>query len=143
MELPTVWENRVRFEETDLQGVVFYGNYVTYQDETVSQFFREIGYGYSEFGERGWDIHTVNVDIDFVGQAGFGDALVHGMRVERIGDSSLTFAYACRRGEDGDLIAEGSVTHVAVDHDTGEPTRVPEPFREAVRAFQGDPPEEP
>ena len=35
MDLRRVWENRVRFEETDLQGVVFYGNYVTYQDETV------------------------------------------------------------------------------------------------------------
>jgi acyl-CoA thioesterase FadM len=40
------------------------------------------------------------------------------------------------------VLAEGTVTHVAVD-ENGETVRVPEPFREAVRAFQAEPPEEP
>ena len=31
-----VWRNVVRAAETDLQGVVFYGEYVTYQDETAT-----------------------------------------------------------------------------------------------------------
>jgi acyl-CoA thioester hydrolase len=30
-----VWETRVRFTETDAQGVVFFGEYLTYLDETV------------------------------------------------------------------------------------------------------------
>jgi acyl-CoA thioester hydrolase len=41
-----VWTNRVRAAETDLQQVVFYGEYVTYQDETATEFLREIGYPY-------------------------------------------------------------------------------------------------
>lgn len=141
-ELPVVWENRVRFEETDMQGVVFYGNYVTFQDETASAYFRTIGYSYGDIAAAGWDIHVVNVDLDYRGQATFEDELVHGFRVVTIGESSMTSEYAARRADDDELIAEGTVTHVAVDAETGEPTRVPDEFREAVVAFQERPPEQ-
>jgi len=140
-DLPTVWENRVRFEETDKQDVVFYGNYVTYQDETLSQFFRDIGYSYAEIEAAGWDIHVVNVDMDYRGQATFGDELVHGLRVATIGDASMTSEYVARRADTGAVVAEGTVTHVAVDAETGDPTRIPDEFRDAVRAFQEQPPE--
>jgi acyl-CoA thioester hydrolase len=141
MELPQIWENRVRFEETDRQGIVFYGNYVTFQDETVTQFFRETGFDYTDRHQE-WDVHVVNVDLDYRGQADVGDVLVHGARVDSFGGSSMTFDYAARRADDGSLLVEGSVTHVAVDGETGEPTRIPENFREAVREFQDEPPHE-
>jgi acyl-CoA thioester hydrolase len=142
-ELPVIWENRVRFEETDMQGVVFYGNYVTYQDETASEFFRQVGYSYQRIEAAGWDIHVVNVDLDYRGQATFEDELVHGFRVETIGESSMTSTYRARRADDGTVLAEGSVTHVAVDGSTGEATRVPDEYREAVTDFQDEPPTEP
>lgn len=135
-----VFENRVRFEETDLQGVVFYGNYVTYQDETFSAFIEGAGYGYDRLSKAGWDVHAVGVDLDFHAGATFGDELVHGMYAERFGDSSMTFAYQGRRTEDEVTVVSGSVTHVAVD-ESGEPTRVPEEFREAIIAFQDELPE--
>jgi acyl-CoA thioester hydrolase len=141
MDLPTIWENRVRFEETDMQGVVFYANYVTFQDETTSQFFRDIGYSYAQIEETGWDIHVVNVDMDYRGQATFGDELVHGFRVSTIGESSMTSEYVAHHADSGDLLAEGTVTHVAVDSTTREATRIPDEFREAVSEFQDDPPD--
>ena len=140
-DLPTIWENRIRFEETDMQGVVFYANYVTFQDETTSQFFREIGYGYDEIEDAGWDVHVVNIDLDYRGQAGFGDELEHGYRVATIGEASMTSEYVGRLKDDGTVLTEGTVTHVAVDGETGEPTRIPDAFREAVREFQAEPPE--
>ncbi|MFD1587711.1 acyl-CoA thioesterase [Halorientalis brevis] len=141
-ELPVVWENRVRFEETDMQGVVFYGNYVTFQDEASSAYFRAIDYSYGAIAEAGWDIHVVNVDLDYRGQATFEDELVHGFRVATIGESSMTSEYAAWRPADDELLAEGTVTHVAVDGETGDPTRVPDEFREAVIDFQERPPEQ-
>ena len=141
MDVPVVWENRVRFEETDMQGVVFYANYVTFQDETFSAFLREVGYSYEAVEDAGWDMHVVNVDMDYRGQATFADELVHGYRIERIGESSMTGEYVARRADDGELLAEGTVTHVAVDGETDDPTRIPEDFREAVADFQEAPPE--
>jgi len=141
MDLPRVWENRVRFEETDRQGIVFYGNYVTFQDETVTQFFRETGFDYTSRHQE-WDVHVVNIELNYHGQADVGDDLVHGARVGAFGTSSITFEYAAHRVVDGSLLVDGTVTHVAVDPETGEPVRVPDDFRETVRGFQDEPPRE-
>lgn len=139
-ELHYLWENQVRFEETDSQGVVFYGNYVTYQDETFSEFLRQVGYDYHALEDEGWDIHVVHVDLDYRAPATFDDWLVNGIRIDGIRNSSIDFEYACRQRDDGTLVADGSLTHVAVDAETGESTRVPDEFREAVATYQSTPP---
>ncbi|WP_338727537.1 thioesterase family protein [Haladaptatus sp. DJG-WS-42] len=136
-----VFENRVRFAETDMQGIVFYGNYVTFQDETFNAFLRKFDYGYDTFEARGWDVHVVHVDLDYHASAEFDDVLVNAMRAETIGTKSLTFAYRARRKADDALLASGHVTYVAVDTETGEPCRVPDDFREALLKFQETPPE--
>lgn len=140
-DLEYVWENRVRYEETDAQQIVFYGNYVTYQDETFSEFLRQIGYPFQELEAAGFDLHVVHADLDYHAVAGFDDWLVNGIRVEEIGESSIDFSYACRRRDDDTVIATGGLTHVAVDAETREPTRVPDDFREVVVAFQDVPPD--
>lgn len=137
---PVIWENRVRYEETDRQDVVFYSNYVVFQDETFSQYLREIGYDYDDVERAGWDIHVVNIDVDYRGQATFDDELLHRFRVAELGESSMTSQYAAFRADDGALLVEGTVTHVAVDAETDEPTRIPDAFRTAVAEFQADPP---
>ncbi|MCY4730875.1 acyl-CoA thioesterase [Natronomonas gomsonensis] len=133
-----VFENTVRFEETDAQGIVFYGNYVTFQDETVTAYLSAVGYPYEELEAADWDVHVVHVDLDYRKPAEFADTLQNAIRVDAITESSIEFDYECRR--DGEVLAEGSVVHVAVD-ESGAPTRVPEEFRDAVVAFQEDPPD--
>lgn len=137
----TVFENQVRFEETDMQGIVFYGNYATYQDETVSEFMRQIGYGYGQVEARNWDIHVVSLELNYHGQATFDDWLVNGLRVDRIGTSSIAFSYACWDRETDERLADGSLTHVAVGAD-GSPIEVPRAYREAVVEFQTVPPDD-
>lgn len=134
-----VWETRVRFAETDAQGIVFYGDYVTYQDETFSQYLREIGYPWTDIESEDWDLHVVHVDLDYRAPARFGDELTCAFRTEAIRESSMEFAWRCRRTDDGSRVAEGGLTHVAVRD--GDPCRVPERFREAVLAYQDVPPD--
>jgi acyl-CoA thioester hydrolase len=134
------FENTVRFAETDAQGIVFYGTYVTYQDETFTEYMEAVGFPYDQLRGRAWDVHVVNLELDFRSQAEFRDRLVNAMRIDAIGESSLAFDYRCRHADDETVIVEGSVTHVAVEDD-GSPTRVPDAFRDAVVAFQDDPPD--
>ncbi|WP_137289793.1 acyl-CoA thioesterase [Natronorubrum halophilum] len=136
-EFQPVFENRVRFAETDQQGIVFYGEYFTFQDETVSQFFREIDYSYERMAADGWQVHVVNAELNYRDAAEFGDVLVNELRVAEMGTASIAFEYRVKRSADGRLLADGSVTQVAVDLETEEPIAVPEEFREAVAAFQG------
>ncbi|WP_265110445.1 acyl-CoA thioesterase [Halosolutus halophilus] len=132
-----VFENRVRFAETDQQGIVFYGEYFTFQDETVSEFFREIGYTFQDMVDRGWQTHVANTELNYYEAAEFGDVVVNEMRVVEFGTASFTSEYRARRRDDGQLLADGTVTHVAVDLETEETTRVPDAFRDAVAEFQG------
>jgi acyl-CoA thioester hydrolase len=134
-----VWENRVRYAETDAQGIVFYGEYVTFQDETFSEFLRTIRFPYDELEASGVDLHVVHTELDYHSFAEFDDELRNGLRVAAVRDSSADFEWVCRQADDDRLVASGEITHVAVGEDG--PTRVPDDFREAVVAFQDEPPE--
>ena len=134
-----VYENTVRFEETDAQGVVFYGNYVTYQDETFTAYLAAIGLEYETIMAEDWDFRVVNVELNYRGSAKFPDRLENAMRVVAINESSIEFDYECRRGADGELLADGSVTYVVVSD--GTPRRVPDDVRDAVVEFQDTPPD--
>ena len=129
-----VWETTVRFAETDAQGVVFFGEYLTYLDETVVAYLEAADYPYGRFLEEGWETHVVNVDVDYHGTATFPEELTCGLYVDAIRNSSLTFEWRCRRGED--TVASGRATHVAVDAEGEGTVRVPDSFRDAVVAFQ-------
>lgn len=129
-----VWETRVRFAETDAQGVVFFGEYLTYLDETFAAYLEAADYPYEQFTEEGWETHVVNVDVDYHGTAGFPDDLTCGIYVDAIRNSSLTFEWRCRRGEE--TVTSGTITHVAVDAEGEGTVRVPDSLRDAVVAFQ-------
>jgi acyl-CoA thioester hydrolase len=134
-----VYENRVRYAETDAQGIVFYGEYVTFQDETFSEFLRRLEFPYAELEERGLDFHVVHTELDYHSFAEFDDVLRNGFRVAAIRESSADFEWVCRQAADDRIVASGAITHVAVGDDG--PTRVPDDFREAVLAFQDEPPD--
>ncbi|MFB6207230.1 MAG: acyl-CoA thioesterase [Haloglomus sp.] len=134
-----VWENQVRYAETDAQSVVFYGEYVTYQDETFTEFLRTVDYPYHELEASGIDFHVVHTELDYHSFAQFDDELRNGFRVAAIRDSSADFEWICRQATDDRIVASGELTHVAVDEDG--PTRVSDEFRDAVVAFQDEPPE--
>lgn len=140
-ELPTVFENRVRFDETDLQGIVYYGEYFTFMDEALTEFFRRVGHGYPEIADRGWTTHIVHAELDYEATATLGDVLENGFRVAGFGRSSITGEYEARKRETGERVAAGEVVHVAVDVETDEPIPVPEAFRDAVADHQDVPPE--
>ena len=138
---PTILENRVRFAETDQQGIVFYGTFFTYQDETLNQFLREIDYRYHRMREHGFTTHIVHAELDYRHPARFEDVLLNTMRVRRIGGSSFEVDYHARRKEDDQPIVDGGAVHVTADVETGEAVSVPDDFRDAIIAFQDDPPE--
>ncbi len=131
-----VFENRVRVAETDRAGIVFYGEYVTFQDEAVSAYRREMGFDSAHAEAAGWSTRVVSTTVDYHDSARFEEVLENEVRVGTIGETSVTYDWRVSRERDGRLLADGSVTQVFVDDETGEPIRVPDAFREAVTDFQ-------
>lgn len=131
-----VFENRVRFAETDLQGIAFYGEYFTFQDEAISEFFRQVEYSYEQMEADGWQVHVANTELNYRDAAEFGDELVNELRIVDLGTASFTFEHRVKRKSDDQILADGTVTHVAVDRESEETMAIPEAFREAVAAYQ-------
>lgn len=141
-EPPTIWENVVRFDETDLHGHVFFGEFFTYMDETFNALLRRIDYPYDRMHAEGWTTNVVHAAMDYRAPAEFEVVLHNRLRIDSIGERSLTATYEARTG--AETLATGETVHVAVefgDGSTGEAIQFPDAFREAVAEFQAELPE--
>ena len=86
-------EFRVRFGETDLQGVVFNANYLLYTDTTQLDYFRHIGVPYDKVRQRGHDIYLVDTQIQFFAPARFDEMIESFTRISEFGNSSLKMEF--------------------------------------------------
>ncbi|NLJ54297.1 MAG: acyl-CoA thioesterase [Intrasporangiaceae bacterium] len=73
----------------------------------------------------------------YLESAEYPDTLEIGLRVGRLGTSSVTWELAMTRG-DGTLIAEGRFVHVFVDKTTRRPTPIPERTRSVMETLVVD-----
>ncbi len=128
---------RVRFAETDLQGHVFFGHYLTYFDEALTGYMHAIGFMYPDFLATGVDMFYIHAECDFKSRAFYEEILNIHARVGVIGNSSIPFEFAAFKAQDGELVATGKIVAVVIDPETKKPVRVPDQFREAVAAYEG------
>ena len=135
---------RVRYVETDAQGHVFFGHYLTYFDVGLTEYMRTIGYHYPNMVACGVDMFYVEASCQYKGRARFDDLLHVYARIGNIGNTSFTFELAMYKHFDqaqykqptDELIATGKIVAVAVDAKTEKPVRVPDELREAVTQFE-------
>lgn len=84
---------RVRYAEIDAQKVVFNAHYLTYFDTAITEFFRKSGYSYADlFTTKGLDFHLIKATVAYLKPIGFDEIIEIGVRIGRIGKSSVTFA---------------------------------------------------
>ncbi|WP_216901352.1 acyl-CoA thioesterase [Nocardia alni] len=134
-DYPVLWPVPTRWADNDHYGHV---NNVTY-------------YSYFDTAVNAWLIHATGTDIrdlaaiglvaqtscQFLGSLSFPDQLRVGLRISRLGRSSITYELAIFR-EDGDaleLAATGGFVHVYVDSETRRSVEIPAVIREAAAAL--------
>ncbi|XDD51064.1 acyl-CoA thioesterase [Leptospira sp. WS92.C1] len=67
---------RVRYAESDPQGIVFNANYLTYFDVAITEYFRAMGHPYGDLALRHEiDFHVVHCNIDYKSPARFDDEI--------------------------------------------------------------------
>ncbi|MFU8858637.1 MAG: acyl-CoA thioesterase, partial [Deferrisomatales bacterium] len=106
-EYPVVYQRKVRFSDTDTQGHVFNANYFVYFDDAITDYLEALGLPYAELTRRGHDLVLARAECDFRSSGGFGETLVCGVRVTRVGNTSLTFGLRATEEATGRLVAEG------------------------------------
>jgi len=126
---------RVRWAEVDPQGIVFNAHYLMYADVAFTEYMRTIGLPYpSGLEPFGTDLFVVNASLDYRGSARFDEEVQIGVRVDRIGRTSIRFLVCVFR--DGEALVSVRLTYVNATIDGRTPTPVPESFAEQILAFE-------
>ena len=127
---------RVRFNECDGQGVVFYANYLVYFDIAITELWREaFGNGYAGMIADGTDAMVAEANIRYRASARFDDELELVASVTRIGTTSTVTHLSAERVADGELLAEADLRHVFIDPDSLEKREIPDEVRVGMGRF--------
>ena len=129
---------RVRFAETDAQGIAHHASYVVWLEEARVAYLATNAGGYPAIRARGIEALTTGVEIAYHQAAEFDDVLTIGVRCAEIRGARFSYVYRVERA--GERIATATTLHATVDRDTYRPVRVPDWFVAAVVRSEPEPP---
>ena len=110
---------RVRYSEIDGQGVVFNAHYLTYFDTAITEYFRALDYDQlADARASGIDFHVVRTLVEYKAPIRLDQDIEVGVRIGKLGRTSLTFALAIFPRGAADLLATGEVVWVNTDQQT-------------------------
>ncbi|BAN51258.1 thioesterase family protein [Metapseudomonas resinovorans] len=131
---------RVRWAEVDPQGIVFNGNYLTYADVAITEYFRSLDVAYpADLLKDGGDFFAVKTLLEYLAPARFDEQLEIGVRVSRLGGASMAFSLGIWRA--GEQLTSGEVVYVHADAGSRRSLRLPDWLRERVQGFERVAPE--
>lgn len=125
---------RVRFADTDAQGVVHNAQYLVWFEVARVEYLREFAGGYQALRDRGIEALVLESFCRYRLPAVFDDELAVHTRCTGVRGARFRFEYAIARGDE--LVADGHTEHACVDAATLRPTRTPEWLVEAIGAAE-------
>jgi acyl-CoA thioester hydrolase len=91
-----------------------------------------------DIGEEGEEFVMRACTIDYLAPAVFDDQIEVYVRMARIGRTSVTYELAAYRERDDELMVTATQTVVLVDLDERKAVAIPDTYKQAIRAFEGD-----
>jgi acyl-CoA thioester hydrolase len=123
VELSFATEARVRFAETDAQGIAHHAVYLVWFEVARIDYLARFRGGYPELRAEGIEALTNEVHVRYLAPARFNDRLTIRCGCGELRGARFRFDYAVER--DGEILADGWTGHACVDAQTHRPTRVP------------------
>ena len=130
---------RVRFGETDLQGIVFNANYLLYCDVAWTEYFRAVGLTWQGMIDSGVDTVLARSTVEFKSPARFDELLEIYTRVSSMGNTSLVFDFEIYPEAGDHLASSAQSLYVCVDPKTLQKIPVPNGLRRRISEFEGRP----
>ena len=125
---------KVRYAETDAQGVVYHGSYVVWFEVGRTEYCDVAGYPYARMEAEGVNIVVSDLAARYRRPARYGDTVRVATRLVAVRSRGCTFAYRVTL-PDGSVAVEGETVHLFVDRATGRPVAAPAPIRAALTGF--------
>ena len=123
---------RVRYHETDQQGIVYHARYLEYLDVALTEYFRHLGWDYRRLVKEGCDPSIVRTTVNFVRPASFEDQISIRVRPLRVGNSSFTLSYEITNCQGGEPLLAAETVYVNFDAATRRPSPLPSSVRERM-----------
>ncbi len=123
----------LRWKDNDVYGHVNNVEYYSYFDTVINEYL---------ITEGGLDIHRgtsiglcAESHCTFKSAIAFPETVLAGLRVGRLGNSSVTYEIGLFNAADASLLAEGWFVHVFVDRESRRPTPIPDTLRAALEVL--------
>ena len=128
---------RVRFADTDAQGIAHNSNYLVWFEVARVAFLERYAGGYQRLRDSGIESLVLEAHVRFLSPAKFDDRLLIHMRCLDVRGARFRFEYAIER--DGEVLADGWTSHATVDGRTLRPTRMPDWLATTIRELSSSP----
>ena len=128
---------RVRFAETDAQGIVHNANYAVWFEVARVGYLERYAGGYQRLRDLGVEALVLETHVRYLRPAVFDDRLLVHARCHTVKGARFRFDYVVER--EGMPIADGWTSHAAVDATTLRPTRLPAWLAEAIATAESSP----
>ena len=110
---PYFHPHRVRYSEIDLQGIVYNSRYLDYFDAAITEYMRHCGFNYvADARNTGKDFHLVKASVEFLKPVPYDEEIEIGVRVGRIGRSSLCWKLGLFQKESEEVSTTGEIIWV-------------------------------
>jgi len=117
---------RVRFADTDAQGIAHNSAYVVWFEVARVEYLRTFAGGYQSLRDEGIEALVLESFCRYLVPAKFDDVLHVHTRCHDIRGARFRYEYAIEREHDRALLAEGWTAHACVDAASFRPTRIPQ-----------------
>ncbi|RKQ91144.1 acyl-CoA thioester hydrolase [Solirubrobacter pauli] len=133
-EYPHVLSIPTRWMDNDVYGHVNNVQYYSYFDTVINEYL---------IREGGLDIHAgpaiglcAESRCEYHAALAFPSVVQAGLRVLKLGRSSVTYEIGLFDGDAAEAAATGTFVHVFVDRATRRPVAIPDPLRAALRRLE-------
>ena len=127
------YDIRVRYEETDAMGMVYYGNYARYLEVVRAEMIRAEGLSYALMEKQGVLMPVLRMNITYRGIAVYDDLIQ--AKAVILGEIGKTITYKTEMFVKDRLINESEVELIFLDRERRRPIACPDRFVEALKKY--------
>ena len=126
------YELQVSFEDIDLMGIVWHGNYVRYMEQARCDMFNKLNYTYMDMKSDGFGYPVAKMKVKYIKPAEFNDVLVVKSEIISL-EPTLDIKYVIFNKKTDEKIFEAKTMQIAVDMRTRQSVyNPPERFVKAI-----------
>jgi len=130
---------RVRWAEVDLQGIVFNGNYLTYFDVAITEYWRAAGLLKEIIEPKDHiEMFARKSTVEYHAPTHFDDVLDIGVRCAEMGNTSMRFVIEIFKylDDQDQLVISGELIYVTANSQLRKSVPIPAHWRAKMQAIE-------